>query len=194
MGAQVVNFLFLIDKLDPISRFQTIIKEKNEIFDEGVVRLSDLILVALFVIDEVIKSSFNISNYIYVYNDNSVKALLSKVVNEKELNTQFKNSLILIDLSKFIYRFSCAKKFMINDGSIQQLRINSWGREYLILMDLIDQYKNEYNTMKKYYSEYVKNNKDNYLCILNHLSKNIELFDAQIINRTNNFLNIKLLS
>jgi len=68
----------------------------------------------------------------------------------------FLEGLIKIDEAKLIYRFTCAKKFQIEDDCIKQLRLNSWGREYINGEGLLKIYGNVTKMFEDYFRQYYR--------------------------------------
>ena len=110
-------------------------------------------VLSLYVIDEVVESRLNSSYHYYIQGDSCLIYLLNKtIICDLDIEL-FNKSIILLDVSKLIYRFTCAKKFYINGDSIKQLRLNSWGKEYIIQRNLISEYKNNYDLILRFFEQ-----------------------------------------
>ena len=136
-----------LNNKNPIETFELI---KQNLIDEKEMKICIYILSTLHSIERVINDFFN-KQYIYIQSDDSVKYIIEMTLNIKIDTDQFEKCLFILDFSKLIYRFTCAKKFKINDSSINQFRINSWGNEYYTnLVNDKEKEKSFYNYFKKY--------------------------------------------
>ena len=181
--------LIKLDRLSPIEKY-------SYLCENGIVNnkmLCDNILLALKALDAVIASDLNGRCFLYLQDEASVKWVIEKDLGSSYDSEEFEECLYFIDFSKLVYRFTCAKKFMVNDSAINQLRINSWGIVYLnMLNDELhnDQYTRYFNIFKKYYDE----NREKYLNLENLVSKPITASSAKEIQNINEGLNVKILS
>lgn len=115
------------DKLNPIDKFMLISKNK-----ESNKKISEIILLALYTIDKSIKENFQTNYDYYINDDATIKILIENSLNCLISDDIFFYSIIELDTCKLIYRFTCAKKFKIENENIKQLRINSWGKDAVI--------------------------------------------------------------
>ena len=76
----------------------------------------------------------------------------------------------------------------------KQLRLNSWGNEYITVKNLIDNNKEIYNAMYLYFERYFSENKLIYDELLGRLLEEINYSNAEKIKELNNKVNIKILS
>lgn len=179
------------DLKDPVEKYDLVTNEQ----DDNVVKCGRKILISLYVINEVLMKAFTKRKYLfYVYDDSSCKKLIEEALGEKIPDEIFFQSLIDIDLCKLIYRFTCAKKFCVKDTTIKQLRLNSWGNEYITVKNLIDNNKEIYNAMYLYFERYFSENKLIYDELLGRLLEEINYSNAEKIKELNNKVNIKILS
>lgn len=187
----MVDFSYLVkfDKLNPISKF-TYLCDNNIVVNKS---LCHNILLALKAIDEVISNDLKGKCFLYLQDDLSVKWVIENALNCKFDNDEFTSCLYFIDFSKLVYRFTCAKKFKVKDSTINQLRINSWGRVYLDQIsdeELNEKYIKFCFAFKKYYDE----NREIYLRLESLVSNAITESSAEEIQNLNNGIKIQILS
>lgn len=181
--------IIVLNNVNPIDRFEILLKE----FDMGFTKLSELILLALYTIDEVINDKVVCEYYCYIQDDASVLYLLNLISDNEIGEFEFSRSLFAVDYAKLIYRFTCAKKFEVENDLVNQLRINSWGREYISSKNILECYKHEYMMLKEKMEEYYMGHRENY-SILVKLLKYVKKEDVQQIKDINSELKIRLLS
>lgn len=73
------------------------------------------VLLALNVVDETLHQ-LKPKKMIYLYNEAIFYSFLKNIIHLSE--EEFKQSLIYLDLFKLVYRFTCAKKFLIKENSV----------------------------------------------------------------------------
>lgn len=191
MVFSIKNFdlLYKIDKLDPISKF-------NYLCDNNFVEnpmLCTRILIALKAVNDFIAKYSNYSYYLYLQDDFSVKWLLENTFSIIVDSDLFESSLYYIDFSKLIYRFTCAKKFMVKDSSVNQLRINSWGNYYLD-QEWNMKYSEEYYAIISFFEKYYCKNNEVYNELEKLVSSSIKPKVAKKIQCLNKNLFVKILS
>lgn len=187
---EVFQILRTIDRMNPIQRIDYFCLN----YDKETMVYCNQILLILLAIDEVIKEKLGYESFsFYIEDDCSIKYVLENTVRLNKFDDIiFKKALYLLDISKLVYRFTCAKKFEVQDDSIKQLRLNSWGRMYLActyaqIADLI-----EYESIKRFLEKYIIENENLYrklIEILSELSKE----NVRFINEINQKVQIKLL-
>ena len=177
-----------LDKSNPIDCFEYLVG-KYATSEEYT--LCMYILSALHTVDNVITEKFQ-KPYIYIQNDSSIKLLLQRTFNTIYNEELYSKCLFILDISKLIYRFTCAKKFEIQDDKIKQFRINSWGNEYLI------QKSREVQTISQQlhfaFNSYCNDNFDCYSELVSLLSLHIDRNVAYRVIELNSKLELKLLS
>lgn len=174
-----------IDRLNPIIRFETITPaEDRETCNE--------ILMVLHAIDEVITKSLMCNYSYYVQDDLSIQYILSNTVSDQLNEKKLKKSMMLLDFSKLIYRFTCAKKFRVDNDEIVQMRINSWGKQYLEEKKIISQNMNQYNRILEFYRTYFNDHQAEYLELLDLLN-NLMWESALRVQKLNEKLCVKIL-
>lgn len=179
-----------IYRMNPIECYENILLEVYEIIDD----ISNCILITLYAIDEVIRKNTKKRYYYYIEDLASISYVLDSLKLFEINKEQFEMSVFKLDFSKLIYKFTCAKKFYIKDDSVCQLRINSWGREYLKCKDLLEKYKTEYFRIREFVGKYYSDNKILYDEIVEILLGEIDVNAALKISEVNEQLRIKLLS
>ncbi len=177
------------DLKNPLEKYKLICSKK----DYNYVKYGEKILLALYAINKVLIEEFNRPYFFYIYEDISCKTLIEKALNDI-IDDDFYKNLIEIDLCKLIYRFTCARKFKIEDTTKKQLRLNSWGNEYIIKNNLIERNKEIYKKIYMYFKEYYNENKKTYEELLNRLLNKIDDENAEKIEELNDKLIIKILS
>lgn len=187
------------DMLNPIGKYAKLKKvaedeltvEVNFTYTEN---LGEIILLALYTIDIILKEEGDANYNFYIFDDLSVKNLIEKSFNIQLEYKSFMNHLILVDEAKLTYRFTCAKKFLMPDDSIKQLRLNSWGHEYIKKCDLLNTYADESAAMRDTFSNYFHENKETYLTIMERLLSDCDPHNSYAIQALNEKIDIKLLS
>lgn len=191
MSINKISQIRAYDDLNPIEKY----KKLNKDFGlELPAHLGEYILLAMLVVDRVLKQVLKVSYNYYIYSDESVLFLLRESLRITFTEQNFINSVLLIDDSKLIYRFTCAKKFAIMDDRIKQLRLNSWGKEYINHMKLTEKYNSEINRMEIFFADYLYSNKSVYMELTHILLDFIDNETCENIKLLNRSLDIKLLS
>ncbi|MBO5484003.1 MAG: hypothetical protein J5979_02180 [Lachnospiraceae bacterium] len=179
--------LVQMNQINPMERFFFIVQKDLK-------ELSLDILMGLFTIDQVIKDNTNIHYYYYIQDDRSILFFLKNTLYEKLEYNIFSEALFYLDYAKLIYRFTCAKKFCVEDDLINQLRINSWGREFILQYDILNENRIRYEKMYNYFNSYYMQHEDLYKKLLNLLVQPMTLDNVHLIKRVNEELSIQLLS
>ncbi len=182
-----IEELIKINQLNPIDRFDLIVRQ-------DVKELCLDILVSLFAIDKVIRDNTNIDYYYYIQDDRSVFFLLKKSLYENLEYELFVEALFYLDYAKLIYRFTCAKKFDVEDELINQLRINSWGREFILQHNLLKKREQTYGILYRFFNDYYMKQEELYKKLLGFLLHPMSSDNVHEIKRINEKMNIKLLS
>ncbi len=123
---------YSFDKYTPNEKFNFICNFE----DEQLCNISKQILLIMYSVDEIICKNFKTFYNYYIFDDKSIEDLYYKILIDNETycinvsKEEITSALIINDVSKFLYRFTCAKKFHIEDVTLKQLRINSWGKDY----------------------------------------------------------------
>jgi hypothetical protein len=187
------------DKLNPINKYNMLKAdakhELTQVIDFSYTEnLGEIILLTLYTIDFILKKEGGARYNYYILGDLSVRNLIEKSFNIPLDYKSFMNHLILIDEAKLTYRFTCAKKFLMPDDSIKQLRLNSWGREYIKEYDLLNVYADAYNALRDTFTRYFRENQETYSSIMNHLLTTFDPDNSISVQSLNEKLDIKLLS
>jgi hypothetical protein len=111
--------IVLLDNNTPIEKFEHYIDRYPAMA---------VLLLWMHAIDSTL-STLNFKAPIYILDDETLYKQI--IEDDPTINSdQLKLAMIYLTQSQMIYRFTVALKFLINDKSIKQLRINSWGRKY----------------------------------------------------------------
>lgn len=176
----------IISETDPITLFTNAYSKTS---DDYLVCIH--ILISLLAMDNVLEEVFG-KRCMYIQNDRSVFYLMERAqcITVDELT--FNRCVLILDFTKLIYRFTCAKKFNLQDTCVKQLRINSWGREYITTTqsDFSTDYDKYYDAFKSYCLKY----KSIYSELVNLLSQSITAEVALKIESINRTVDIRLLS
>jgi hypothetical protein len=148
------------------------------------------ILIAMHALDEVLRKTAKNGYFYYVQDDQSLITLFNRI--NMPLATKGK-AFAALGLSQHLYRFNAAKKFGLG-GDIKQLRLNSWGREYLAEQGMLDLHGSLHLTVKSWFESYVAANKEIYRELLEILLKPIDASSSSRIGNLNRNLDIRLLS
>ncbi len=178
--------LILLNKDDPLTRFNSICE--MEVIDSCV-----HILLCLYVIDEVIKQKTGTLYNYYIQDDLSVQYLLNEIESTQISEKSFQKAITILDISKLIYRFTCAKKFNIKNDAIVQLRINSWGRTFLEENKILDHKKEVYSEIYRFFTRYFEAHENQYKELSALLINKLEQ-STNYVQEINAELKIKLLS
>lgn len=192
-----------IDQRNPIERIQyylatnpldvstTIILNKNGSKKMAII---NLVLLVLQAIDSVLKEKLHYHVSFYLQSDTTVDYFLSNFLSIHLQKDELFNALYLLEKSDLIFRFTCAKKFAIEDQTQKQLRINSWGENYANTFLSSSEYDLLRTECKNKFIEYFEKNEDGYQSMGTLLMKKIEPESASQIAKYNAHLSIKLLS
>ena len=172
----------------PLERYEIIMEKHME--EE---REAKIILMFLYSVNEVIKKKYGYTYFFYIMDDNSILRLLKQLFPNMKKSI-FVKSICMLDYTKLIYRFTCAKKFEVEDLKIQQLRINSWGREKIFSEIKTFPHKHEYSKIYKLVDGYMENNKPIYRELLSILNQPIIGESAGKIKLLNEKVFLKLLA
>jgi len=162
-------------------------------------RLLETTLLALEAIDTTIarllvEGVLDSSRNFYICQDQSVKLLLEEVTEEPIAHKQFTEVLLLLNETRLNFRFTAARKFAIEDSSVKQLRINSWGKLFIETKALITQYGALYKQLTACITQLISDKKSTYQEITDLLSQPIQSSTAKRIAELNTKLTVKLLS
>jgi hypothetical protein len=145
----------------------------------------EIVLIALFAVNAVLNEETNIDYFFYLKIEDSIKYLIEKALNCNLQQDQFMKSMFILDYAKLIYRFTCAKKFQVADEVIKQLRLNSWEREYIKQINLLETNKEIYYQLKSTFFQYFSQNKAAYSQLTKYLLMHI---DDKIVSKVDNFV------
>lgn len=152
-----IDELIELNLYEPISRYLTVLEEENDIIKNLTIK----ILLSLKAVDDVLRYNCNNEYHFYIKDDVTIYNLLLNVFPEEKIKKKdFDKAMFILDFCKLIYRFTCAKKFKENNIHIFQLRLNSWGREYV--QNYLEDLKDDYFTFKDYLSTYCEEQKEDY--------------------------------
>lgn len=184
-----MNFDYGFDNLNPIDKLRFFTEHGLR----DIVDVSNCIAVALHVLNQCFTNRFALS-LVYVLGDQSIISIIEHCFGYDVF--EIKNGLILLDYSDLIYRFTCAKKFNIETTDIKQLRINSWGQEYIRYLEPKD--INKFFVDKEKCCKYIENeittNIGIYEQLVEHIKGNISEKSSLAIKSCNQHLLIKLVS
>lgn len=110
------------DSLDPIGK-RAALSAETPVF----ARAADQALLVLAAVDSYLSVNFHYDG-IYLLDKPDLWQSLSSLQAVMDRET-WEKSLVALQLCQLVYRFTVARKFLLTDPSIKQLRINSWGRE-----------------------------------------------------------------
>lgn len=189
------NSILQFDQYTPFEKFSCLCK--NDI-DSKLCEISKQELLILNAIDSNICKMFNTTYNYYILDDSSIIYLFHVIANDfskicNYTTEQIIEALIINDLSNFIYRFTCAKKFSINLSTCKQLRINSWGKYFCSHLIKEQQYDSFFYLAVKKTEQIINDNKEIYSKLISLLYP-YDIKHANKVNALNNKLNVKLLS
>jgi len=192
-----LNEICSIDHLNPIERYchlKPIDSSLESVFCIAGSDPGEVILIALFTIDHVLKQEQGVKYNFYILEDDSVQYLIQSALGISFLADFFKMSIVCVDEAKLIYRFTAAKKFRIMDDQIKQLRLNSWGREYIKEANLLIKYNAVFSQLRLFFIAYYQKNKEVYIRSMDLLLQEISEPITGEIRELNKKVKIKLLS
>lgn len=130
----------------------------------------------------------NTEYHYYTLDDKTIENILDFLFKSSD-KSEYIQSLIDLDEAKLIYRFTVAKKFKERNFKRKQLRINSWGVEYL------DSQNNNYNEIYNYISNeidlYIYQHQEIYKSLTERLLSNLKEIDIENINELNEKVMLK---
>lgn len=169
------------DKLNPIDKINYLVNN-----DKVDIQYLNLIIIVLHILNKTFSKEFNI-NLIYFLDDKSI-FYVTKHFFDSTFNDLLKY-LKILENCNLIYRFTCAKKFKVDDESLKQLRINSWGEEYYKqieknnIVEITDIIEREIKTHYESYKQLTK-----FVSVINTVDLSLQ------IKNINKKLNIKIVS
>lgn len=178
-----------VDTLNPIEKFSWLTDQRD-----SDVQLAEFILLGLYTIDAVINEISPAPYNYYIYSDASVKFLLASSLKLVLPQENYLSTTILLDDAKLIYRFTTARKFKIAESQLKQLRINSWGREYIAQNELKRRFSTELGLMQSFLRNYVHEHRQTYTRLTAILLQPITPLIAEEIINCNSKIEIRLLS
>lgn len=170
------------DTKDPIGKFVHIC---------GIDRLPQdicLPLVALHAADLAVRQILG-AKEIYFLDDTCVQTILNTACVSDSVNCTFQ--LVQLSKAQLIYRFTAARKFAIQDGSVKQLRINSWGRR-LIEQRLLDAFETEHQACLESVRGILMQHRLAYADQMARITAPINAVSAQAIRRGNDSLPLRM--
>lgn len=152
-------------------------------------------LIALDTFDLALSEFIGSSYHFYMLDDGTLFRLLELVKPVcPDCLRGYRNALEILDLSKVIYRFTCARKFMLDDPGTNQLHLNSWGRLYVsekLLTKEADLFRKQcVDSIKKHLCEHT----EIYQELLDALLAEIDADNANKIKSMNACLSLKVVS
>ncbi len=183
------------DALNPIERYR-LNRSRIPEFRMGTYRADpgEVILLALYTVDLVLKQEGKAQYHFYILDDDSIGHLMGEALGRIFEPGLLKCAFIAVDEAKLVYRFTAAKKFKIRDDRVKQLRINSWGREYIWESKLLDTQRDIFEALRSYFTQYFRIHQPVYANVCAILMSEITNQSAEQIQSLNNLLDIKLLS
>lgn len=186
---EIMKDLIVLNKYDPIKRYEKMICKESD----GIKDLALKILISLNAIDLALQEYCNTDYHFYIKGDASIYCLLCMVYGTTAINEQdFEKAMVILDFSKLIYRFTCAKKFRENNDNLSQLRLNSWGRDYIYANSL--EACNDFKEIKNCFTVYCKENIQLYRKLTKILLKKLDDEIITNIDKINSLIEVKLLS
>lgn len=184
-----IDELIELNLYEPISRYLTVLEEENDIIKNLTIK----ILLSLKAVDDVLRYNCNNEYHFYIKDDVTIYNLLLNVFPEEKIKKKdFDKAMFILDFCKLIYRFTCAKKFKENNIHIFQLRLNSWGREYV--QNYLEDLKDDYVAFEDYLSTYCEEQKEDYKELTTILLGDLSENELLHIDELNTMLEVKLLS
>lgn len=184
-----IDELIELNTLDPISRYLKVTCEENDQIKDLTIK----ILFSLKAIDLAIQNNCNTSYHFYIKSDTTIYNLLCNIYDSEKIERRdFDKAMFILDFCKLIYRFTCAKKFKEENPDIFQLRLNSWGRDYVEFH--IKNKNRDYDITKEYVELYLKNNILTYIELTLMLLGNLNNEQLIAIDKLNSKVDIELLS
>lgn len=178
--ASDIDIVFL-DRYTPIEKF--------EYYTQQYPAMSVLLL-WLHAIDNIL-STLEFKAPIYILDDETIYQLVTR--DDRSLGQkQLEMAMIYLTQSQMIYRFTVALKFCINEKSIKQLRINSWGRKYC-REQLLGQHQVLYQRILQQVASKFDVSKTLYMDALNCFkSIDVQHVSAEALKEINQHLDIKV--
>ncbi len=186
---EIMKDLIILNKFDPIKRYEKMICEESDSIKDLTVK----ILVSLNAIDLTLQEHCKTDYHFYIKGDASIYCLLCKVYGTEIINERdFEKAMVILDFSKLIYRFTCAKKFRENNDNLSQLRLNSWGREYIYFNSL--EAGKDFKEIKSCFNVYCIENIQLYKKLTQLLLQKLDNEIITNIDKVNSIIDVKLLS
>jgi hypothetical protein len=157
----------------------------------SVVVLSLLALAAVrMAIKNVLGTDFNF----YLMGDESLKFVIEHAFGAQIEARQLKSSLYALNEADLIFRFTVPRKFYSAGKNQKQLRINSWGLEYLRQSKTSESHPDLTKRLDMFLEEYLSHHKAVYESLTHILMQEINQASNGRINDLNELVEVKLLS
>jgi hypothetical protein len=181
--------LIHLDSLDPAERLAALaLEQSGELLTD-----CERALLELYVIDELIESMLGASS-IYLIGSATLSRWFTSISPAPGATANFIRSLLLLNESDLIFRFTCAKKFLIADTSLKQLRINSWGKLYIREQSIEGKYPEFDQQLRKAVHRQFVAHQEAYRELVVRLRSPITASNAAAISQLNKKVSVKLLS
>jgi hypothetical protein len=148
------------------------------------------IVVVMHALDEVLRRRAGNGYFYYFQGDQSLITLFERIDAPLAMHDK---AFAALGLSQHLYRFNVAKKFSLPED-VKQLRLNSWGREYIANVGLLDIHASLRLAAGDWFESYIERNKDIYLELLRILVTPMDANSSGRIRDMNADLDVKLLS
>ncbi len=111
-----------LDDADPGTRLDRMLGD-----DERLARAAHVGLLSLIAIEDALHQCLGAKS-LYLVEDHTLRALLHDACSREAADEEIRRGLILLNHADLIFRFTCARKFRVQDRRMKQVRVNSWGQ------------------------------------------------------------------
>ena len=188
-GEKMITYEWVqeLQKISPPDRLRLLAKE------DSLMQSCELILLSLNTVNHVIQEQTACDYFYYIFKDESVLWLIEESMCVPMPKDLFYHAMAVLDVSKLLYRFPCARKFEIPDPYAHQLRLNSWGRE-LVAKTSGHMSAKAASQIKGCFEQYFLTNLSTYSDLTQRLLDKIDSSAAKKIFQLNAAVELKLLS
>jgi hypothetical protein len=194
--ADFESVLIDLDRLQPADRLRRLSHSPTDREDDTSLRhaLAEERLLALYGLNAVLQRRLSTSYFFYFLEDQSVEfAVRQTQMGLDAPPSHIESAYVRLGCAQLIYRFSAAVKFGQSCAS-KQLRINSWGRQYVEQVDLMAKYKPLSDNLTGWFENYFQEHAGCYRELATRLLAPDVQESAQRVAVLNDSLDVRLLS
>jgi hypothetical protein len=180
--------LLELDSLEPGARIEAMVAGDDYLRD-----VACTILLTLVEIDARLEGCLRVSS-LYLVEGRALYEMFAKVLPPGLSDDDIRSALLLLNSSSLIFRFTCARKFRVADARLKQMRVNTWGKWYVVSRGLDQRYPGVRGQVGAATAALLAERRDAYARLSETLCAPISQTSAEVIGVLNRAVSLKLLS